>query len=147
MASLQLLRFLVFAKTSTGSAAPIPKIDVLFTMEHRKQISSFVQRMQRSLSFPKRISNFILSDQRVIFQFVSNSQSLSSNFHDRIVSVINAVLPEDLKITDIQYWFSALYLVHRNFSKLSESVDIMYCIETYVHFIYSIVLLTYCQWI
>lgn len=37
--------------------------------------------------------------------------------------VFNALLPEGLKITQIQYWLLALSLAHRDFSIFSESFD------------------------
>ena len=49
-----------------------------------------------------------------------------SDVHYRILSVFNAVPSEGLKITNIQYWFSALSLVSRDFFTFSESFnDIM----------------------
>lgn len=45
-------------------------------------------------------------------------------FHDRIRPVFNAVLPDGLKILGVQY--SALFLVHRDFSSSHESCDDMY---------------------
>ena len=43
-------------------------------------------------------------------------------------AVFNAVLPEGSKVTDIQCWFSALFLTCRDFSGFSESFnDIMDC--------------------
>lgn len=50
------------------------------------------------------------------------------DYHYRIVPVFNAVQSEGLKITGIQYWFTALFLAPRAFSKSSKSSDdIMYC--------------------
>lgn len=37
--------------------------------------------------------------------------------------VFNALLPESLKITQIQYWLLVLSLAHRDFSIFSESFD------------------------
>lgn len=48
-------------------------------------------------------------------------------FLDSIMAAFNAAMPEDPKITDIQYWLSASSLVHRDSSRWSESLDIMYC--------------------
>lgn len=52
--------------------------------------------------------------------------STFSDFQDRLVPAFNAVLPENPKITGIQYWFSALSFKH-DFSRFSESLDSMYC--------------------
>lgn len=50
--------------------------------------------------------------------FLEVTLSPRSDFHDRIMAVFNAVLPDGLKITgsDVPYWFSALSLVQRDFS-------------------------------
>ena len=51
-----------------------------------------------------------------------------SDFHDRIMSVFNAVQSEGQEITNIQYWYSAVPDMHRDASRFSESLDdIIYC--------------------
>lgn len=43
--------------------------------------------------------------------------------HYRIVSVFNAVPSDGPEVTDIQYWFSALYFAYINFYRFTESLN------------------------
>lgn len=45
----------------------------------------------------------------------------SSDFHYRTVSTFNAALSQNLEITDIEYWFSALFLGDNDFFRVSQS--------------------------
>jgi len=50
------------------------------------------------------------------------------DFHDRIMSVLNAVLPEGPKIAGIKFRFSVVSLAHGDISRISAFFDdIMNC--------------------